>query len=718
MTARDYTLDFTGQSGVPSQWGIDINQVAKWFGQQAKGQDGIQLTSDRKRGVFNVCAISNSAATFLSSFKLTAEKGGVKFVIPLKERRKRTKPAVWLTMNRTCEGKMNDLPNSFFDELLASFGAIIIEPTRRRKHRGSSLLNGQREAFVELGEQHMGRQQVWQGEVEEETEEWNVFYRGQPHRCRRCDNDWHADGKCPKWVQRSDKEKKEGQQKFVFFSTSMMRMAQDTEETRFDCIPGAKIGHLANHINLDISILPKAEVVVVHGGQNMAGGRFEEMKMAVIHQSGELSKVLEPYSDSKHIFLVDPSAGPTPEGNEGDELRFIRAEMKRCAERAKAGYIPLDNVNLDADDMEDEIHFSAKGTKIVLTAIRDLIHQKTGIDVLGNFKVSERPYGGVKSHHYKVGCPRCTTLHAYGTECPPIIIEQPEAPTATPEEAIATPEAAATPDAAASAAPDAAATAPDDEEANNSNSSDGKKKKRDKQKAQQHLKQQQQQQLQQQQLQQQQLGQHQLQQHGLQQQQPQQQQIYQQQLQQQQIPQQQLQQQQLYQQQIQQQHLQQQQLQQQQPQPRPTSPSLFTQNQPEGGLEAVSPPPMVFLVDAAAAAAAQQQQNSDTQQVLESLAETTDRSRSQQKRKNSQIPSNGRNARSESLKKTKVGLSPQQEFEINKDALLRMGMDAEKQKKMEAGLNVVEIVNKQKLYIKRYTDVEQIKDSARKGVQK
>ena len=126
---------------------------------------------------------------------------------------------------------------------------------------------------------------------------------------------------------------------------------------------------------------------------------------------------------------------------------------------------------------------------------------------------------------------------------------------------------------------------------------------------------------------------------------------------------------------------------------------------------------MVFLVDAAAAAA-QQQQSSDTQQVLESLAETTDRSRSQQKRKNSQIPSNGRNARSESLKKTKVGLSPQQEFEINKDALLRMGMDAEKQKKMEAGLNVVEIVNKQKLYIKRYMDVEQIKDSARKGLQK
>ena len=127
---------------------------------------------------------------------------------------------------------------------------------------------------------------------------------------------------------------------------------------------------------------------------------------------------------------------------------------------------------------------------------------------------------------------------------------------------------------------------------------------------------------------------------------------------------------------------------------------------------------MVLLVDGAAAPG-QQQQSAGTQQVLESLAENPDRSRSQtQKRKGSQFPSNGRNARSESLKKTRVGLSPQQEYEINKDVLLNMGMEAERQKKMEAGLNLVEIINKQKCFIRKYTEMEQLKDGARRAIQK
>ena len=122
---------------------------------------------------------------------------------------------------------------------------------------------------------------------------------------------------------------------------------------------------------------------------------------------------------------------------------------------------------------------------------------------------------------------------------------------------------------------------------------------------------------------------------------------------------------------------------------------------------------MVFLVDTPAAQQQQQQQISSTQQALENLADTSDRSR--QKRKVSQIPANGRNARSESLKKSRVGLSNQQEYEVNKDVLLRYGMDAEKQKKMEEGLNLNEIVNKQRAWIRKGAEIEQIKENARKN---
>ena len=89
MTTRDFTLDFTGQSGVPSQWGITLPQVVKWFTQQSKDLAQVQLTNDRKRGVFNVTALSKDAGTFLATFKLTIEKDGKKIDIPLKEKKRR-----------------------------------------------------------------------------------------------------------------------------------------------------------------------------------------------------------------------------------------------------------------------------------------------------------------------------------------------------------------------------------------------------------------------------------------------------------------------------------------------------------------------------------------------------------------------------------------------------------------------------------------------------
>ncbi len=194
--------------------------------------------------------------------------------------------------------------------------------------------------------------------------------------------------------------------KYLFFSTSILRHATDTTTTRFDVIPGAKVGHVANHINNDATILPNAEIVVVMVGQNMAGDDFRQFKAATKAQADELANVLKPYADTtgKTIFLVDPAADVTPDGAEGDETRFLRAEMRRCAEKIGADFIRLDHINLGNDDMDDDVHFSAKGTKRVLAAINDHIKLVTEKDILGECKVQDRYYGGVKSHHFKVGC--------------------------------------------------------------------------------------------------------------------------------------------------------------------------------------------------------------------------------------------------------------------------------------------------------------------------
>ena len=100
------------------------------------------MTPARSRGVFNVVALSAEAARVLSSFKLTVEKDGKRFVIPLRERRRRLKPPVWGKIRNTCEGAMREVGNSFFDELLKEYGVDIVEATKRQRHRGTNIFNG------------------------------------------------------------------------------------------------------------------------------------------------------------------------------------------------------------------------------------------------------------------------------------------------------------------------------------------------------------------------------------------------------------------------------------------------------------------------------------------------------------------------------------------------------------------------------------------------
>ena len=61
--------------------------------------------------------------------------------------------------------------------------------------------------------------------------------------------------------------------------------------------------------------------------------------------------------------------------------------MRRCAAEIGAGFITLDHLDFGTEDMDDEVHFSAKGTKRVLIAINDHIKNAIQKDVLGDFKV-------------------------------------------------------------------------------------------------------------------------------------------------------------------------------------------------------------------------------------------------------------------------------------------------------------------------------------------
>ena len=422
MILKVYTLDLSGQSGVPSQWGILLPQVVALMSKQLKGMEGVQLVADRRRrGTFEITAYTQEAINYLSGFKLKIAKENREFEIPLME--KSSKKAVWVTMNGTTWGKLATLPNSYFDGVLKESGVSAIKvETKRRYHRGTKVYNGQREALVELGDAPIERQHFWTDE-EGKDHGWWLTYRGQPFSCRRCLGTWHDDGNCPKWVSDRRDEANEGQQKLLVFSTSFLRHAKDTKTTRYDCVPGAQIGHIGNHIDNDATILPNADVIVVAAGQNMGGDVLDVMKEKVKSQGEVLVRALKPYTETpgeKKVYVVDPVIGEL-DGDDGDddddENRFLRAEMKRMATKAGGKFVPMDTLQLQEGDMDDDIHLSESGVRRFLTAVRDFVRNDIGRDVFGDIATSSQAYAGQRLRHYKVGCPKCTFVHA-GSTCP------------------------------------------------------------------------------------------------------------------------------------------------------------------------------------------------------------------------------------------------------------------------------------------------------------
>ena len=362
MRNRAFTLDFSGRSGVPSQLGIDVAYVSKAFRDQLASDHATILNNViindafRRRGVFNVTALTNDAAAVLEAFVLKVDWKGTKADIPLRKRRSE-KPPVWVKFFQSQEGEMAFVGDEYFDDLLRNNGAVIVKPTSRCGHRNADgILNGVREAQVELGANHIGRFHTWTSDDGVEYR-FKVQYRQQPFDCRDC-NDTHKDGQCPRWKQRDNGNNRRrsnfsappAPKRILLFSDSVMRMVKEDAAMRVDVIGGAKIGHVANHINNDATILPHGEIVIVSVGRNMNGGEIGKAKEAVKAQLEEMAKVLSPLNNGDRlIFLVDPFCGGPDHGPRLDIERFIRAEIKRTATKIGCHYIDLKDIDLNAN---------------------------------------------------------------------------------------------------------------------------------------------------------------------------------------------------------------------------------------------------------------------------------------------------------------------------------------------------------------------------------
>ena len=421
MPLRSFLLDLSGGDGIPSQHKLELRDIGRLLKIQAGSCEGTYLLKHYNRGCFTLQTSNAKSADFLLTFKLEVNVNGRCHRIGLTESFP-GRPKTRIRFYGTCDGEMEAVPDTFFDDILKAEGCHVHATTQKRYHYGTTWFNGQRSALVVRGAQHLERQREWTS-PSGDVYKWRLEYDHQPHQCTRGCNAYHDDGVCQRFQQWQERKSWQGQQKCHMVGSSLLRLASDTKNVRVDAIPGAKVGHIANHVSHDTEVLKKAEVVVIAAGANMTTyGSVEETKPHLEIQAQELQKVTAPLIEAKtKVFFVDPVEGQLLKEDPSYDLwSLLRNRMKKVAKKAKAEWISLAGIEWKEEDLEaDETHWTRAGSRKVFNIIQSRVKEVTKKDFFEGMSVQEKPYGGIHGGHWKVGCYRCTQMHPKGT-CPPL----------------------------------------------------------------------------------------------------------------------------------------------------------------------------------------------------------------------------------------------------------------------------------------------------------
>ena len=420
MDVYEFLLDLSGNVGIPSQHKLQMKDITRLMHQQLRQGKDITVSNHYNRGCFSIQTGDRRTADILKGFRLEISLHSKTYRVPL--RAVSNKPEFWVKFWGTGKGRIANLPNSYFDDVLVEAGFTIVRGTEKRTHGGTTYYTTERSARVTRGDRHAERNHEWH-DHEGNVFKWRLQYQGQPFECFSGCGVFHEDGKCKRMEEKKERKAMAGQQRCFFASSSMLRLCSDTKTTRFDAIPGARVGHVANHVSNDGDLFRQADVVAIHAGANMDYGSPEASKPHLEAQAQELEKVVKPLVEAqKKVFFIDPVAGKIPEQADGaDQWAMVRSRMRKVAKKTNSTWISLNDLDWvpEEDVHEDHIHYSASGTRKVMAKVSEKIKQATNIDVMEGMEVADKPYGGMFNRHYKFGCFKCTRLHEHGA-CPPL----------------------------------------------------------------------------------------------------------------------------------------------------------------------------------------------------------------------------------------------------------------------------------------------------------
>ena len=191
----------------------------------------------------------------------------------LQEKRAFYQNPKWVSIDKLYESGLQYATHEQVDAFLSNFGTIIV-PTKYKTYV-YGFRTGKRDTRIDLTTdidrwQDVTMKVAVEGKEVDVTGKVNFFYKGQPYRCRDCQEIHHE--KCP---QRIMKEVAEAEgEKFraskcktlLIGDSNLRRVKEKAFYAKTDCATGAKIGHIAN--SLAWTNTGEHENVIIHAGQN------------------------------------------------------------------------------------------------------------------------------------------------------------------------------------------------------------------------------------------------------------------------------------------------------------------------------------------------------------------------------------------------------------------------------------------------------------------
>ena len=239
--------------------------------------------------------------------------------------------------------------------------------------------------------------------------ELNVRYRGQPWYCKRCGI--HHKGGCP-LAMRERKEKKarrEERKKTIrtnMIGTSNMRwMDEESLTSDVTCIPGAKIGHIANQ--LTVTDAANIDTIIVVAGCNNVDDaviekeQLDEWEQQTAKELAEMENaVCDLAKEGKEVVIVNMIE--TPAANSSDITKAQRdiinegfEHLKRKVNSKMGGKQHVKNMTTpthDESDYDDRLHLSIEGTAKLVANISTFLENTdtpNGTERIENSKCQE-----------------------------------------------------------------------------------------------------------------------------------------------------------------------------------------------------------------------------------------------------------------------------------------------------------------------------------------